>query len=147
MELEGRVALITASRRIGAVVATELARAGGDVALVYRSSRAEAEETAVAVRGQGRRALVLQADLTDPEACDRIVDETVDSLGRLDVLVNIASVYSRKSLSTSDSTTFATSISPPQWPSGVARSTLSNSSSDIPSGATIGPGAIALTRT
>jgi len=98
MELEGRVALITASRRIGAVVATELARAGGDVALVYRSSRAEAEETAVAVRGQGRRALVLQADLTDPEACDRIVDETVDSLGRLDVLVNIASVYSRKSL-------------------------------------------------
>src|SRR5687768_18400760 len=85
VELNGRVALITGGKRIGAVVATELARAGADIAMVYRQSRAEAEETAVAVRGLGRRALVLQGDLRDPEACERVVDGTVESLGRLDV--------------------------------------------------------------
>ena len=50
MELAGRVALITGGRRIGAAVATELARGGADIALVYRRSRAEAEETADTLR-------------------------------------------------------------------------------------------------
>jgi NAD(P)-dependent dehydrogenase (short-subunit alcohol dehydrogenase family) len=55
MELNGRVALITGGKRIGSVVAIELARGGADIALVYRQSRSEAEETAAAVRGLGRR--------------------------------------------------------------------------------------------
>jgi len=93
MELTGRVAFITGGKRIGAVVATELARNGADVALVYRSSRGEAEETADAARAFGRRALVLQGDLAEAEACERLVDETVAALGRLDVLVNMASRY------------------------------------------------------
>src|SRR5919205_87619 len=93
MELAGRVALITGSKRIGAVVATELARGGADVAIVYRSSRGEAEETADAARGLGRRALVLQADLRDPAQCERLVDDTVGALERIDILVNMASVY------------------------------------------------------
>jgi NAD(P)-dependent dehydrogenase (short-subunit alcohol dehydrogenase family) len=93
MKLTGRVALITGGKRIGAVVASELALRGMDVGLVHRLSRAEAEDTAETVRGHGRRAVVLQADLQQPEACARIVDETVDSLGRLDVLVNMASIY------------------------------------------------------
>jgi len=93
MELTGRVAMITGGRRIGGVVAAELARHGADVALVYRASRREADETADAVRGLGRRALVVQADLSDPEACDRAVEDTVAGLGRLDVLVNMASRY------------------------------------------------------
>lgn len=96
MDLTDRVALLTGGRRIGAVVAAELARRGADVALVYRSSRAEAEETADAVREAGRRALVVQADVTAAEACDRVVEETVSALGRLDVLVNMASRYQRK---------------------------------------------------
>jgi len=96
VELPGRVALITGGRRIGAVVATELARGGADVALVYRRSRGEAEETADAARAFGRRAVVLQGDLRQPEACDRVVDETVHALGRLDILVNMASVYGPK---------------------------------------------------
>ena len=96
MDLSGRVALITGGRRIGAVVATELARGGADVALVYRRSRTEAEETAGAVRALGRRAFLVQADLSAPESCQRIVDETVDSLGRIDVLVNMASIYISK---------------------------------------------------
>ena len=98
MDLTSRVALVTGTRRIGAVVATELARAGADVALVYRSSRAEADETAAAVRGLGRRAAVLHADLSEPDACDRVVEETIDAFGRLDVLVTMASLYRRRPL-------------------------------------------------
>jgi len=93
MELTGRVALITGGKRIGAVVATELARQGADVALVYRASRREADDTAAAVKALGRRALVVQADLAEPEACERAIADTVDGLGRLDVLVNMASRY------------------------------------------------------
>jgi NAD(P)-dependent dehydrogenase (short-subunit alcohol dehydrogenase family) len=93
MDPAGRVALITGGRRIGAVVATELARSGADIALVYHRSQAEAEETARAVQGLGRRVTLIQADLRDPDACQRVVDDTVDELGRLDVLINMASVY------------------------------------------------------
>ena len=93
MELTNRVALITGGKRIGAVVATELARGGADVALVYRSSRAEAEETANAVKALGRRAAILQADLSEVDAAQGVIDGTVAALGRLDILVNMASVY------------------------------------------------------
>jgi NAD(P)-dependent dehydrogenase (short-subunit alcohol dehydrogenase family) len=96
MDPSGRVVLITGGKRIGAVVATELARAGADIALVYNRSRAEAEETSAAVRALGRRAAVIQADLRDPDGCDRSVDATVDALGRLDVLINMASLYRAK---------------------------------------------------
>jgi NAD(P)-dependent dehydrogenase (short-subunit alcohol dehydrogenase family) len=93
MELAGRVALITGGKRIGAIVATELARGGMDVALVYRQSRAEADDAAETVRGFGRRAEVLQADLRAPAACEQAVDAAVAALGRVDVLVNMASIY------------------------------------------------------
>lgn len=98
MDLADRVALVTGGRRIGIVVARELARSGADVALVYRRSRPEADEAADAVRGAGRRALVLRGDLADADACSRIVDETVRDFGRLDVLVNMASRYDAKAL-------------------------------------------------
>jgi NAD(P)-dependent dehydrogenase (short-subunit alcohol dehydrogenase family) len=74
-------------------VATELARGGADVALVYRSSRAEAEETANAVKALGRRAAILQTDLSEVDAAQGVIDGTVVALGRLDILVNMASVY------------------------------------------------------
>jgi NAD(P)-dependent dehydrogenase (short-subunit alcohol dehydrogenase family) len=93
MELAGRVALITGGRRIGAAVASDLARGGADLALVSRRSHGEAEETAAAVRAFGRRAEVLRGDLVDAETCARIVDEAVAALGRLDILVNMASTY------------------------------------------------------
>ena len=98
MDLTDRVALVTGGRRIGIVVARELARSGADVALVYRRSRPEADEAADTVRTVGRRALVLQADLADGDACSRVVDETVREFGRLDVLVNMASRYQTKAL-------------------------------------------------
>ena len=90
------MAFITGGKRIGAVVATELARRGSDIAVAYRSSRGEAEETADAARAFGRRALVLQGDLRLPDTCERLVDETVAALGRLDILVNMASSYAPK---------------------------------------------------
>ena len=93
MNLDGRVALITGGRRIGTVIATELARRGADVAMVYYHSKAEADETARAVEALDRRALIVQADLREPDACQRVVGTTVERLGRLDVLVNMASVY------------------------------------------------------
>ena len=98
MDLTDKVALITGGRRIGAVVANELARKGAHVALVYRASRSEAEETAAALRAIGRRALVVQADLQRPEACRHVVEATIAEFGRLDVLVNMASVYREKAL-------------------------------------------------
>jgi NAD(P)-dependent dehydrogenase (short-subunit alcohol dehydrogenase family) len=92
------VALITGGRRIGAVVATELARKGAHVAMVYRASRSEAEGTAETLRAIGRRALVVQGDLQQPEACSGVVEATVAEFGRLDILVNMASVYREKPL-------------------------------------------------
>jgi NAD(P)-dependent dehydrogenase (short-subunit alcohol dehydrogenase family) len=96
MNLEDRAALVTGGRRIGAVVAEELARRGADVALCYRRSRDEAERAAGRVRALGRRAAVIQADLSRPEECERLVSDAVTLLGRLDVLVNMASVYVRR---------------------------------------------------
>lgn len=98
MDLTDRVALVTGGRRIGIVVARELARAGADVALVYRRSRPEADEAADAVRAAGRRAVLLQADLADADECSRVVDDAMRDFGRLDVLVNMASRYEVKAL-------------------------------------------------
>jgi NAD(P)-dependent dehydrogenase (short-subunit alcohol dehydrogenase family) len=94
--LENTVALITGGRRIGAVVARELAVRGVDVALAYARSRDAADAAAEQVRGAGRRAAVVQADVTDPAACEALVRSTVDALGRLDILINMASVYARR---------------------------------------------------
>jgi NAD(P)-dependent dehydrogenase (short-subunit alcohol dehydrogenase family) len=98
VDLTDKAALITGGRRIGAVVATELARKGAHVAMVYRASRNEAEETAGTLRDMGRRALVIQGDLQQPEACSRVVEGAVTEFGRLDVLVNMASVYREKAI-------------------------------------------------
>ncbi len=78
---------------MGEAVAATLAARGVDVALVYRTSAAPAERAAAAVRGRGRRALTLPADLSDPDACHRVVQEAAATLGRLDVVVNMASIY------------------------------------------------------
>jgi NAD(P)-dependent dehydrogenase (short-subunit alcohol dehydrogenase family) len=105
MILTGKVALITGGKRIGLVVAGELARRGVDVGLGYARSRAEAEEAAARVRAAGRRAAIVQADLAAPEACRDLVIRVADSLGGLDILINMASVYSERpfdELSTSD---------------------------------------------
>jgi NAD(P)-dependent dehydrogenase (short-subunit alcohol dehydrogenase family) len=96
MEIANRVVLITGGRRIGAVVARELATRGADVALSYHRSREETLGAAEAVRARGRRALAKAADLRLASDCAALVAETVATLGRLDVLLNMASRYVSK---------------------------------------------------
>jgi NAD(P)-dependent dehydrogenase (short-subunit alcohol dehydrogenase family) len=93
MELAGRAALITGGKRIGAAVAKDLARRGMDVALSFNRSRDEAEAAADAIRAAGRRAFLFEANLADGSQCRSLVDRAAASLGRLDVLINMASVY------------------------------------------------------
>jgi len=93
MDLHGRVALITGGKRIGAVVAEELARRGVDVAMSYRRSKAETAQTIARVEALGRRGLVIQADLSRTADCEAAVARAADGLGRLDILINMASVY------------------------------------------------------
>ena len=93
VDLTNKVALITGGKRIGLVVAGELAARGVDVALSYARSWTEAEQAAERVRAAKRRAAALQADLSKPEACQALIAQVVDSFGRLDILINMASVY------------------------------------------------------
>ena len=84
-------ALVTGgSRGIGRAVCLELARRGADVAFIYRSRDAEAEAAAAAIRGLGRRALVLKTDLADAAGVAAAIDRAAAELGRLDVLVHAA---------------------------------------------------------
>lgn len=102
MDLAGAAALITGGKRIGAAIAIDLAGRGVDVALSFNRSRHEADETADAVRGAGRRAFVFAADLSQGRACEALVSQAAAALGRLDVLINMASVYASVPLEATD---------------------------------------------
>ena len=93
MDLTSKVALVTGGKRIGLVVAGELAALGADVALSYARSRTEAEQAVRVVRAATRRAAAFQADLSQPDAAAHLVQSVVDTFGRLDILINMASVY------------------------------------------------------
>lgn len=93
MELAGRAALITGGKRIGAAVAVHLAAQGVDVAIGYNRSREEAEDAVRRAEVSGRTAIAVQADLSTPDGCRHLVDESARALGRLDILINMASVY------------------------------------------------------
>jgi NAD(P)-dependent dehydrogenase (short-subunit alcohol dehydrogenase family) len=96
MHLTDKATLITGGKRIGIAIAEALASRDADVALVYARSRAEAEDGAARVRAAGRRAEIIQADLSDPEACRTAVDTAARHFGGLDILINMASVYKQK---------------------------------------------------
>jgi NAD(P)-dependent dehydrogenase (short-subunit alcohol dehydrogenase family) len=93
MQLESRVVLITGAKRVGAVLARAVAGRGADIAVAYNKSREEADETVAAVRAAGRRALAIEANVADPAACASLVAAVDHEFGRLDVLVNMASIY------------------------------------------------------
>lgn len=100
--LTNRIALLTGGRRIGIVVAEELARHGADVVLSYRASRGEAESTAERVRVLGRRAAVLRADVTQPADCAALAAAIDAEFGGLDIVVNMASIYVARPLANLD---------------------------------------------
>jgi len=83
---------------VGRAIASELARSGCDVAIHCRRSRTEADELARQIESRGRRACVVQADLTEPTAGGFVVDRVVRELGRLDILVNNAAVFEKTPL-------------------------------------------------
>ncbi len=93
MDLRDRVAVITGGKRIGSAVALALAERGASVVLGYRGSRTEAEQAAEGVRARGQRAKTVQADVAQVTDCERLIQSAAESFGRLDVLVNMASIY------------------------------------------------------
>ncbi|MDB4973477.1 MAG: yhdF [Myxococcaceae bacterium] len=89
--LQDRVALVTGGDSgIGRAVALAFAREGADVAIVYHQHDQDAEQSAAAVREAGRRAVTLRADLARDEECQRVIAQTVEQLGKLDILINNA---------------------------------------------------------
>jgi 3-oxoacyl-[acyl-carrier protein] reductase len=93
IDLTGRSAIVTGgSRGIGRAIATRLARQGADVAFSYKGNQAAADATAGELEGQGRKALAVQADVTDPTSADGLVKQALEAFGKVDILVNNAGI-------------------------------------------------------
>jgi pteridine reductase len=100
---EGRsnkVALVTGSgkQRVGNAVAMALAARGYHIALHYRRSAGEAEQTVAQLLGQGVEAAAFQADVADESQVERLFEEMMSRFGRLDVLVTAAAIWEPKPL-------------------------------------------------
>ncbi|MDE2491355.1 MAG: SDR family oxidoreductase [Elusimicrobia bacterium] len=97
MSLEGKTVLVTgAARRVGKSIALAFAARGARVAVHYRTSALEARRVAEAVKSLSRaEAEVFRADLADPRAPQRLADAVARRFGRLDVLINSASLYEK----------------------------------------------------
>ena len=89
----GQGAIITGGKRIGAAIAVALAQRGLNVALSFNRSRLEAEQAATDIEAAGRRAFIYQADLAVAAEAETLVDKAAADLTRVDLLINMASVY------------------------------------------------------
>lgn len=99
MNPQGKTALVTGGAvRVGRALTLALARSGANVVVHYNSSAGPAEETAAAARALGVEALIVQADLGDPEAIAGLVRAVEATFGGVDILVNSASPFVRKQL-------------------------------------------------
>lgn len=93
-DLTGKTAVVTgAGRGLGEAIALGLAQAGADVALV--TNRTPADKTAEAIRALGRKAITIQADVSDRSKLPGIIERTVNELGKIDILVNNAGIIRR----------------------------------------------------
>jgi NAD(P)-dependent dehydrogenase (short-subunit alcohol dehydrogenase family) len=91
-KLKEKVALITGGDSgIGRAVAVLFAREGADVAFTFlKEEKRDAEETKRAIEAEGQKAFPLTGDVRDPKVCKKLVQQTVDKFGKLDILVNNA---------------------------------------------------------
>lgn len=90
-KLKGKVALITgADSGIGKAVAIAYAREGADVAISYLSEEEDARDTAKWVEAAGCKALLLPGDISEQPHCQQLIEQTIQELGRIDILVNNA---------------------------------------------------------
>ncbi|HKU95523.1 MAG TPA: SDR family oxidoreductase [Vineibacter sp.] len=90
-KLAGKVALVTGGDSgIGRAVAVLFAREGADICIVYLDEHDDAATTKAAVEAEGRMCLVIPGDVTDPAFCRRVIADTINAFGHLDVLVNNA---------------------------------------------------------
>lgn len=93
MKLEGKKALVTgASRGIGRAIALALAAEGADVVVNYAGSEAAARAVAAEIEAMGRKAAVVQADISNTASAASLVDQAVKAFGRIDILVNNAGI-------------------------------------------------------
>lgn len=93
MLLEDRIVLVTgASRGIGRATAVEAARQGAHVALNSFADTEAANEVAAAIEALGRRAVVVDGDVAEPDSATRFVSQAVHAFGRIDVLVSNAGI-------------------------------------------------------
>jgi pteridine reductase len=91
MEVRGKVAVVTGSaHRLGRVIALALAEAGAHIVVHYHSAGAVVNDTVAAIEQHGVRAIAVQADLTQPEASERILAAAEAEFGGVDVLINSA---------------------------------------------------------
>lgn len=97
--LAGKTAFVTGgARRIGRAIAIALAEAGADVAISYRSSRAEAAVTAEQIAARGRRSVLVECDVRSEESVRAAVSKVAAEFGHLDLLVNNAAVFASAAL-------------------------------------------------
>lgn len=97
--LSGKTALVTGgAKRLGRAVALALADSGADVAIHHRSSIREAQELASELRAKGVRAWTVSADLGKHHQVESLIDRVWDEAGRLDILINNASIFSSSDL-------------------------------------------------
>jgi 3-oxoacyl-[acyl-carrier protein] reductase len=93
IDLTGKVALVTGgSRGIGRAIATTLAHAGATVVINYRGNAAAAAEVVTSLAEAERKAMAVQADVSQPDEVERLFKTIADTYGRLDILVNNAGV-------------------------------------------------------
>jgi len=98
MDLKDKVVLITGGARIGKAVAQALAERGNHLVLTYRKSKKSADEAASYARSRGREVLLIKTDLTLNRDLADIIPKVKRRFGRLDILINMASVYEARSL-------------------------------------------------
>ena len=93
LNLEGKTAIVTGgSIGIGAAIALNLAECGANVAINFRKHKEEAEEVIKKIQSLERKGLAVQADISDFESAQKMVDQVVNELGGLDILVNNAGI-------------------------------------------------------